>query len=279
MSAGRNLAVTVLAAGLAATAFVAVQEAWGQPAVTPKVIGGEAVALSENPWQVSLAAAGGGRAPLHFCGGALIHRQWVLTAAHCVVSPLMNGAVVRGGASNLREPMHSARVLQTIVHPSYDRVTQRHDIALVRIERVPEGVPVRAVAGPPPLLDLLIRFMPVRVTGWGISQPGVNKSTAELQGVELPVVDGATCGQAPGYRSLITGQMLCLGDDARMAAACNGDSGGPATVDFDGQRRLVGLTSFGLRNCIGPQGYSVFTRVSAYADWVAEQTRADVAWR
>ena len=50
--------------------------------------------------------------------------------------------------------------------------------------------------------------------------------------------------------------------------ACNGDSGGPL-YPLDDQEKpvcLYGLFSYGEPNCVGP-GY-IFTRVSAYLDWI-----------
>uniref|UniRef100_A0A8C0D804 Ovochymase 1 n=1 Tax=Balaenoptera musculus TaxID=9771 RepID=A0A8C0D804_BALMU len=43
-----------------------------------KIAGGEEACPHCWPWQVGLRFLG-----QHYCGGALIGRQWVLTAAHC----------------------------------------------------------------------------------------------------------------------------------------------------------------------------------------------------
>lgn len=49
-----------------------------------RLVGGETSSENAWPWQVSLQMRSK-RAHGHFCGGALIHPQFVLTAAHCLV--------------------------------------------------------------------------------------------------------------------------------------------------------------------------------------------------
>lgn len=48
-----------------------------------RMVGGQEAVPHSWPWQVSLSDAGY-EVMGHFCGGALIASQWVLTAAHCL---------------------------------------------------------------------------------------------------------------------------------------------------------------------------------------------------
>merc|ERR1712002_405377 len=48
---------------------------------TGRIVGGDAAAGGEFPWQVSLQQFG-----RHFCGGSVIGKNHVMTAAHCVMS-------------------------------------------------------------------------------------------------------------------------------------------------------------------------------------------------
>ena len=45
-----------------------------------RIVGGTIAAVNSWPWQAMLREPGGRQ----FCGGSLIHPQWVLTATHCV---------------------------------------------------------------------------------------------------------------------------------------------------------------------------------------------------
>lgn len=44
-----------------------------------RIVGGNETTIEEYPWQVSLQESAG-----HFCGGSIIEREWILTAAHCI---------------------------------------------------------------------------------------------------------------------------------------------------------------------------------------------------
>lgn len=86
----------------------------------------------------------------------------------------------------------------------------------------------------------------------------------------------AYCSQVYAQQNTrILNTQLCAGGK-RGEDSCNGDSGGPLmTLDTSNPRNphqyLVGIVSFGPRQC-GLEGWpGVYTRVSEYLDWILSE--------
>ena len=54
---------------------------------SPLIVGGVAAKAGEWPWQVQLGYFDNDESFPHICGGAILDRYWIVTAAHCVKSP------------------------------------------------------------------------------------------------------------------------------------------------------------------------------------------------
>ncbi|XP_017041981.1 phenoloxidase-activating factor 3-like [Drosophila ficusphila] len=249
----------------------------------PHISNGETTEIGEFPWMAMLLY--GDRLEPK-CGGSLVGKKWVLTAAHCV--PIKDHEEelrrVRLGVWDYRQtkdcrgpkctpPPQDFAIEQAIVHELYKPTEtegtslQRHsnDIALLLLGRtVTYSEFVQPICLPPlysPSRLGVYADYSLTIAGWG--------GTSELSLATSPVkikaqVNGWSRDQCRLlYEDVGLGQM-CAGGGSARKGSCFGDSGGPV---MDGNQ-LVGIVSLGESKCGSDRGPMVITRVDSYVAWL-----------
>ncbi|NXU88268.1 TMPS5 protease, partial [Xiphorhynchus elegans] len=273
----------------------------GLPTGAVRVVGGADVPPGRWPWQVSVC-----QGSQHRCGGSVLAREWILTAAHCVHrypwgspcppqvpvlaalwSVLMCSCVLLSSRrlqasawlvfagfithGSLRQEA-GVSVQEIIHHPLYNDNSLDYDIALMKL-RVPLNFSsaIRAVCLPPSHQDLL-QGTQCWVSGWGYTTPDQAQVAGTLKEALVPLIGTKRCNSSCMYSGELTARMLCAGYPRGQVDACQGDSGGPL-VCWDGSTwRLVGIVSWG-QGCAEPNHPGVYTNVAQLLPWIHQVTQ------
>ncbi|XP_077407647.1 transmembrane protease serine 9-like [Vanacampus margaritifer] len=271
-SANEGLAATTDPVPVLSSAEYGMFSVCGIPSRKHKIVGGDVVSEGSWPWQASVQSFGS-----HVCGGTLINKEWVLSAAHCFTSTRTLGWSVSLGRRNLEgiEPNEVTETIDAIIlHPFFDSFTFQNDIALLRLSSVVE---FNAYVRPVCLAansSVFNNGTDSWVTGWGSIQEGVPlPSPKTLQQVEVPVVGNSQCNCLIGV-GLVTDNMICAGFLERGKDACQGDSGSPMVSEQDSIWIQSGIVSYGY-GCARANNPGVYTRVSHYQSWINSHITSD----
>ncbi|KAJ9578622.1 hypothetical protein L9F63_005112 [Diploptera punctata] len=242
-----------------------------------RIIGGESANPGEFPWLVSITNRGG-----HFCGGTIINKRWVMTAAHCMCSGPVELPVehirVNVGKHNLNKretPIaQEIRVRRLILHPDYQCDRYMHDLALLELDDNVDWSKSVWPACLPQAEDPSFVGKEATAAGWGWIQPDVTGKRADiLQKVTLLVVDNDTCRnwyKSEGKKTKIADSQICAGYEQGGRDTCWADSGGPLMVGDENRITVVGVVSTGI-GCARPKLPGLYTRLTNYSSWIRNQ--------
>jgi len=237
-----------------------------------RIVGGVSTEVNEYPWMVALA--GSSSSSSAFCGGSIIHEQYVLTAAHCVA--IMDGSEVvvvgehqwsSSGESTVRETF---TISEIISHENYSPNTMQNDVALLRLSR-PITFSSKVAPVCPPEANNLYSNINAVVTGWGTTASGGSLSDTLLE-VTVPTMVNSKCqtNYAQYGSATITDDMICAGLDEGGKDSCQGDSGGPMIAKDSSFYRQIGVVSWGY-GCAYAGLPGVYARVTSQLSWISSE--------
>ncbi|EDV97030.1 mite allergen Der p 3 [Drosophila grimshawi] len=246
--------------------ITAVTEMYASP---NRIVNGVRIPCTRAPYQAAINLDG-----FYLCGGTILNRCWILTAAHCVTES--GRYTVRVGSAQHRRGGQLRDVAFVVVHAKYNNFTMQNDIALMRLKRpLRYGRCVEQARLPTgrrrPQYNFLLGTQPdcYLVSGFGLVSANSANVPRYLRATRVCEVPQSRCQLMNAKANVrIYPQMICAyrrgGHDS-----CIGDSGGPLVSD---RREIIGIVSFGI-GCGDPKYPGIYTRVAHYTRWIRRAVR------
>lgn len=173
-----------------------------------RIVGGHHGNIEDIPYQVSMSHYGS-----HRCGGSIIHKQYVLTAAHCTVGVILNAVSIRAGSSLRAMGGINVAVSKIVQHPRYNSNTLDFDISIMYLSWSLIFTSSMYAINLPKQGEVLPVGTMTLISGWGeLSEAGSSGgSSRQLQFVQVPIIDDYTCQTAYKGYNTITANMICAG--------------------------------------------------------------------
>lgn len=234
-----------------------VSEEFGSRDVEPSIVGGTPVTdvLAYSAYAIPNSSR-------YVCGATLIHRDVLISAAHC--EGVFVGGVKLGTIQRKGTPLDTVETDFEFVHFGYRTFRFLNDVMLIKLKRVASN-PIRPMEwNDDP--SLIRPNTNVTTIGYGTTTFNGDLSPDLLQ-VSVLTYDDQSCRNAY-TREYITRTQICAGTRSGGRDSCQGDSGGPLlSLINQSNPLLVGVVSYG-RSCGLPDVPGVYARVSGFDDWI-----------
>jgi hypothetical protein len=224
----------------------------------------QAVPIDAFPWVVALIAKQDAPGDSYYCTGTFVSANWVLTAGACADTRVRhsNEQFASVGTSNLSRPSRIVAVVKVIVHPDFDPILRKSDMALLKVNA--ERTPL-SLEGPPAFAQI---GGIGRVVGWGSTNLLIPKPDF-LQQIPAQILDPAVCRGPANYSDQLISSSFCAKSLLKNFEACNGFAGAPLILnDNTGRPYLAGMVSWGDGCPPKSAKPTVYTDVQANKDWI-----------
>ncbi|XP_065295412.1 chymotrypsinogen A-like [Dermacentor albipictus] len=280
----KNVALVILAMALPVAACRIDAEinpsGCGELESTGRIYNGDPVTKENIPWMVGVLTNIVSKKKLSLCGGSIITRNVILTAAHCLMKKGRYATKV-GVLYNFTQDGKLTGVLahKVIAHPRFvKREEIVHDVALVKL---PVDLEFNKFTKPVclPTHKVNVAGKILVVAGWGRTETG--HGSKSLRHAEVVGLTDKLCqDKLRTVRDRIKGApgpVICAFGIG--SGACKGDSGGPLTLRGDDGRTLqLGIVASGHSKC--PQSWPpYYARVSSHMRWIEKALHNVRMWR
>ncbi|XP_077488998.1 complement factor B-like isoform X2 [Amblyomma americanum] len=262
-----------------------------------RILGGAEV-KTVWPWMVQIQIKDKVTKKPAVCGGTIIDRKWVLTAAHCTHTIVQLPEEPRNyepdelslvaGLKKTNSGTAKKLVVEKIVrHEGYNASSKTflNDIALLKLkDEIVYEKSVRPVCLPPSEEKKHKKSSEKEntafVIGWGADKPKHENPTDSLMQLKMEIGSRDDCNKSvQGHAGKVYPEQGLICAKSTEGDTCIGDSGGPLMRGVKDEEVIwtqTGIVSWGQAVC-KKNKHSFYTDVSHYMDWIQHHLKNGTA--